>query len=330
MDTTTSYLGMRLAHPFMAGASPMSADLDTARRLEDAGCAAIVMHSLFEEQITLAELGTIRHMDPYDAQFTRALAAYPDPSAYRFRPDEYLGYVQKLKAAVRVPVVASLNGTSAEGWMKYARLIQDAGADALEINMYDVIADLDVPGTAVETTVRDLVLDLTRALRIPVAVKLTPFYSAFGNFARALDRAGANGLVLFNRFYQPDIDIKLRAAVPSVELSHSNELPLRLRWLAILHGHVQASLALTGGVETPADGIKGLLAGAHVVQLVSAVLRHGPAYFTTMREGLAQWMEWQRVESVDDMRGRASNLAIVDPGAFERASYIKTLQSWGA
>jgi len=328
MDTATSYLGLQLPHPFMAGASPMSADFDTARRLEDAGCAAIVMHSLFEEQITLAENGTIRHMDPHDAQFTRALAEYPDPSQYPFRPDEYLNYVQKLKAALHIPVIASLNGTSAEGWMKYARLIQEAGSDALEVNMYDVVADLNVPGTAVETTVRDLVLELKRAVHFPIAVKLTPFYSAFGNFARALDRAGADGLVLFNRFYQPDIDIKLMAAVPSVELSHNNELPLRLRWLAILHGQVQASLALTGGVGTPADAIKGILAGAHVVQLVSSVLRHGPSYFTTIRDGLEQWMEWHKFPSVDLVRGRVSLEKTSDPSAFERANYVRTLQSW--
>ena len=330
MDLSTTYLGLKLPHPLMPGASPLVDDLDTVRKLEDAGAAAITMHSVFEEQITREQVATFVHTESHGQSFAEALTYFPSPEAFHLGPDEYLEHLRKVKQAVSVPVVGSLNGYTVGGWLEYAKLIQDAGADALEINMYDVIADLDVPGTAVETTVRDLVLDLTRALRIPIAVKLTPFYSAFGNFARALDRAGANGLVLFNRFYQPDIDIKLMATVPSIELSHSNELPLRLRWLAILHGHVQASLALTGGVETPADGIKGLLAGANVVQLVSAVLRHGPAYFTTMREGLAQWMEWQRVESVDDMRGRASNLAIVDPGAFERASYIKTLQSWGA
>lgn len=330
METAATYLGLRLSHPFIAGASPMAANLDTVRRLEDAGCAALVMHSLFEEQITAAEAGTIRHMDPLDEQFAQGLAYYPALTDYRLTPRDYLEHLRRVKAAVHIPVIASLNGTTRESWLRFARLLEQAGADALEINLYEVVTDLSVPGVALESTLRELVVDLKSALKIPVAVKLSPFYSAFGNVARSLDRAGADGLVLFNRFYQPDIDIQKMVATPTLDLSRHDELRLRLRWLAILHGRVNASLALTGGIETPADGIKAILAGAHVVQLVSAVLRHGPDFFGTMRQGLSRWMEWQGVPTLDDMRGRVSLASVPDAAAFERANYIRALQSWEA
>ncbi len=329
MDTTTTYLGVQLSHPFIAGASPMSTNLDSVKRLEDAGCAAIVMYSLFEEQITYADSGTIRHRDPLDAQFAAALSYFPAATDYRLAPADYLEHLRKAKAAVRVPIFGSLNGTTSESWLKYARLIQEAGADGLEVNMYEVVTDFDVPGLAVEKTLFDLVTELKQAVRIPVAVKLSPFFSAFGNLAKRLDALGADGLVIFNRFYQPDIDIKSMTAAPDLRLSRNSELPLRLRWLALLSGRVRASLALTGGVETSADGVKGILAGAHVVQVVSAGLRHGPAFFGTMRDGLRQWMDWQHVESVRDMRGRVSASRLADASAFERAQYIRTLHSWG-
>jgi dihydroorotate dehydrogenase (fumarate) len=326
--TSTTYMGLPLANPFMAGASPMSASLDTIKRLEDAGCAAIVMHSLFEEQITSEEDGTIRHMDPLDEQFASTLAYYPHISEYRLSPRDYLDHLRRVKQAVAIPVIASLNGTTAEHWLKYARLLQEAGADGLEVNMYEIMTDPAVPGTYVENQLRDLVFELKRALRMPVAVKLTPFFAAFSNVAHQLDEAGADALVLFNRFYQPDIDIQHLTVSPTLELSKSDELRLRLRWLALLHGRVRASLALTGGVETAADGIKGLLAGAHAVQVVSAILRHGPGHFTTMRRGLEQWMDWQHVGTIDEMRGRVSAARVADPSAFERANYIRALHSW--
>lgn len=329
METSTSYLGLRLKHPFIAGASPMSAHLDTIRRLEDAGCAAIVMNSLFEEQITYAETGTIRHRDPLDAEFAPALSWFPSFTDYHLAPPDYLEHVRKVKSAVEVPVIGSLNGTTSESWLKYARLIQDAGADGLEVNMYEVVTDLDIPGLAIEKTLCDLVTELKRTLKIPIAVKLSPFFSAFGNLAKRLDALGADGLVIFNRFYQPDIDIKTMTASPVLHLSHNSELPLRLRWLALLHGRLRSSLALTGGIETPGDAIKGILAGAHVVQIVSAALRHGPAFFGTVRDGLQQWMDWQHVESVQQMRGRVSAERLSDVSAFERAQYIRTLHSWG-
>ena len=329
MDTSTTYLGLTLRHPFIAGASPLSARLDTVKRLEDAGVAAIVLHSLFEEQITMAESGLIRHKDPFDQQFAAALAYFPTTTDYPFSPDEHLEHLRRVKAAVKVPVIASLNGTTAEAWLKYARLLEEAGADALEVNLYEVVTDLSTPGASIERQIQDVALDLKRMLRIPIAVKLSPFFSAFGNVARQLDEAGADGLVLFNRFYQPDIDIRAMTAAPILELSRRSELLLRLRWLAILHGRIRASLALTGGIEEPTDGVKAILAGAHAVQMVSALLRHGPQYVETMQGGLTSWMDWQHIESIDAMRGRVSLVAAADPSAFERANYIRMLHRWG-
>ncbi|OFW21566.1 MAG: hypothetical protein A3H97_12715 [Acidobacteria bacterium RIFCSPLOWO2_02_FULL_65_29] len=328
MDTSTTYLGLRLAHPFMAGASPLSAHLDSVKRLEDAGAAAIVLHSLFEEQITLAASGRIHHRDPLDADFAAALSAFPSSGEYPFSPEEHLDHLRRVKSAVRIPVIASLNGATAEAWLHWAERLQEAGADALEVNHYAVVTDLALPGIAIETQVRDIVLELKRILRIPVAVKLSPFFTAFANVAQQLDKAGADGLVIFNRFYQPDIDFHSMTVEPHLELSRSAELLLRLRWLAILHGRIRASLAATGGVETANDAVKAVLAGAHAVQMVSALLRHGPSFLESAVDALKRWMEWQKVASVDDMRGKVSLLHADDPSAFERANYIRTLHSW--
>ena len=328
MDTATSYLGLRLAHPFIAGASPLGYSLDTIKRLEDAGCAAIVLHSLFEEQISLATEGRVGHVDPLQGEMAGMLAAYPAPSDYRYGPDGYAAHVAKVKQAVRIPVIASLNGHSGESWLRFARVIEQAGADALEFNFYEVATELTVPSAAIEDNVVNAVKNLTRAIAIPVAVKLTPFYTAFGHLAGALDRAGASGLVLFNRFYQSNVDTRTMTLVPQVELSTSAELALRLHWLALLHGRVRPSLAASGGVATPDDGIKALLAGADVVQLVSALLRHGPGHVAVMRQGLERWLEWQQLDSVRQMIGRASFQTSTSPASLERAHYIRTLQSW--
>lgn len=329
IDTTTRYLGLTLAHPFMAGASPMSAHLDGVRRLEDAGSAAIVLHSLFEEQITNAQSGRIHGMDPHeDPLFAARLAPFPPNSEYPFMPLEHLEHVRRVKETVAVPVIASLNGITAGAWLHHAVLLEQAGADALEINLYQVVTDPAVPGTAVENDILAAVTDLKGVLHIPVAVKLAPFFTSFANVAMRLDRAGADGLVIFNRFYQPDIDIATMTAAPTLELSRSAELLLRLRWLAILHGRVKASLALTGGVETWQDGIKGLLAGADVVQMVSAVLRHGPSFLTAMIEKQRAWMGWHHFSSIDQARGRVSLINSPDPSSFERAHYIRALHRW--
>jgi dihydroorotate dehydrogenase (fumarate) len=330
IDLSTTYLGLPLANPFMTGASPLADHLDTVRRLEDAGCAAIVLHSLFEEQITQAQSGRIRHMDPLDRQFADTVSHFPEPTSYALRPDDYLEQLRRVKAAVRIPVIGSLNGTTGEAWLKFARLIEQAGADALELNMYEVITDPDQTALAVENGLRDVVQNLRHELKIPLAIKLSPFFTAFGHVARQLDHAGAGGLVLFNRFLQPDIDVGHLGVWPRLELSDSTELLLRLRWTAILHGRVRCSLAVTGGVATPNDGIKALLAGADVVQMVSAVLRHGPSYFRLMREELLRWMESLGFARLADVRGCLSLAKTEDPSAFERAQYIRTLSGWSS
>ena len=327
MTLETRYLGQTLAHPFMLGASPLADHLDTVKRLEDGGAAAIVLRSLFEEQITMAETARIHQMDPLDEEFANATSAFPRPEAYPLAPAEYLEHVRRVKAAVRIPVIASLNGMTGESWVRFATSIEQAGADALELNIYEMATDADDSALAIEARIRDLVKELKQRIRMPIAVKLGPFFTAFGHVAHQLDRAGADGLVLFNRFYEPDIDVRDMTCVPRLELSTSEELLLRLRWLAALHSRLRCSLAVTGGVATPIDGIKSVLAGAHAVQIVSAILRNGPPYFTVMREGLARWMESKALSSIDEVRGRIDGRT-ADANLFERANYIRTLQSW--
>jgi len=329
-DLSTTYLGLTLTNPFVAGSSPLGAHLDTCRQLEDGGCAAIVLHSLFEEQISQEQTGRIRQLDPLDAQFATVLSRFPKPDQYALQPQEYLDHLRRVKAAVGIPVIASLNGSTAETWLMFAPLLEQAGADAIELNMYDVVTDLDQSAMTVEHNLVQIIKDLKHELRIPVAVKLSPFFTAFGNVARAADRAGADGLVLFNRFLQPDIDLQHLAVWPHLELSTSAELLLRLRWLAILHGRIRCSLAATGGVATPDDGIKAVLAGADVVQMVSAILRHGPSYFEVMRDRLSRWMESLEFMRLADVRGRLSQARTEDPGAFERAQYLDTLAEWSS
>lgn len=325
---STTYLGFQLPHPFMVGASPLVDHLDTVRRLEDAGCAAIVMHSLFEEQITAARTGRIHHLNPFDRQFAAVVAYFPEPEQYALGPEEYLEQLRRIKGAVKVPVVGSLNGTNADTWLTFAHQIQQAGADALELNMYEVVTDPKQSGAAIEHDLTQVVHDLKRALKIPVAVKLSPFFTAFGSVAHELDRAGADGLVLFNRFYQPDFDVRELTVAPHIDLSTSTELLLRLRWVAILHGRVRSSLAVTGGVASPTDGIKAILAGAHAAQMVSAILRHGPPYFGVMRDGLMRWMESHGFVTLDDVRGRLSLSTSPDPQ--ERVTDYSAPRTWAA
>ena len=327
MLTATSYLGFRLPHPFIAGASPLGYRLDTIKRLEDAGCAAVVLHSLFEEQVTYAAEGRVAHADAFGGDFADVVRQFPKPDAYPQGPDEYAEHVQRVKSAVRIPVVASINGCTDESWLLYAASLEQAGADALEVNTYQVVADLMTPGAAVEARIVGTVKDLKRILKIPVAVKLSPFFASFGSLARQLDTAGADGLVLFNRFYQPDIDITTMTLRPQVDLSTSGELLLRLRWLAMLYGRVRPSLIASGGVSTPRDGIKAILAGADAVQMVSALLRHGPSHIATMRRELERWLDWNHA-TLDDVRGKVSEQKTSDVTAYERARYIQTLHSW--
>jgi dihydroorotate dehydrogenase (fumarate) len=327
MQTTTRYLGLSLDHPFVGGASPFGYRLDTVKRLEDAGCAAVVLHSLFEEQITRQQQDTVAGVSVFDAEFRDVFGQFPPSEEYPLGPDEYAEHVHHLKKAVGIPIIASLNGRTRETWLKFATILEQAGADALELNIYEVVTDLNVPSAHVESQLVGLVQEIKRLIKIPVAVKLAPFFAALGNLVHRLDESGADGLVLFNRFYQPDIDIRTMTVTPIAELSTSEELRLRLRWLAILSGRVKASLVASGGVATPADGIKALLAGADAVQIVSALLRHGPAYVATMRRGLTDWLDWRHM-SLDEMRGKLSLKNNANPGAFERAQYIRALHTW--
>jgi dihydroorotate dehydrogenase (fumarate) len=328
MDLRTTYLGIPLAHPLMPGASPLVDDLDTVKRLEDAGASAIVMHSLFEEQITRERDGINRAMDVHAESFAEALSYFPAPEEFHLGPDRYLEQIRKIRATVSVPVIASLNGVTDSGWLNYAKLMQEAGAHALELNVYRIAADPNVAGTTIEREIENILRTVKRGLRIPVAVKLPPFFTSFAHVARQLDDLGADGLVLFNRFYQPDIDVELLEPVPALQLSDSSDLLLRLRWLAILSGRVRCSLAETGGVHTPVDLVKAIMAGAHAVQVVSAILRHGPRQITVLKQGLADWMEKHEYESVAQMTGAVSHRTSADPAAFERANYMRILQSF--
>jgi dihydroorotate dehydrogenase (fumarate) len=328
MDLSTTYLGLALPHPFMPGASPLVDDLDTVKRLEDAGAAAIVMHSLFEEQIVREQVATFLHTESHGYSFAEALSYFPSPEAFALGPDEYLDHLRRIKASVACPVIASLNGTTPGGWLRYAGLMEQAGADALELNVYSVSGDPEEDAATVEDRTVQMVQAVKAQVKIPVAVKLSPFYTSFAHFASRLDAAGADGLVLFNRFYQPDIDVEDLQVRRALHLSNSAELPLRLRWLAMLSGWVRASLAATGGVHTATDAVQAVMAGAHAVQLVSALLKRGPDYLARVRADTAQWLEEHEYDSLRQMQGSMNLTACPDPRVYERANYMLMLQSW--
>lgn len=328
MDLRTTYLGMTLPHPLVVGASPLADDLDGVKRLEDAGAAAIVLRSLFEEQITREQLAEHEHLDHHAESFAEATSYFPSPNAFALGPFQYLEHLQRVKAAVDVPVLASLNGATPGGWIDYARLMEQAGADALELNLYRMATDPETTSAQVERQAIETVAAVKQAVGIPVAVKLSPFYTAFAHVARELDRSGADALVLFNRFYEPDIDPEDLAATRTLHLSDSSELRLRLHWMAILSGRLRASLAVTGGVHTALDVVKATMAGAHVTQMVSALLMRGPRHLGTVLSDLAAWLEEHEWSSLAQMRGNMSLLKVPDPDAYERANYMLMLQNW--
>ena len=328
MDLSTTYLGFTLPHPLMPGASPMVDDLDTVRRLEDAGAAAIVMHSLFEEQIEQEDASTLDQAEAMTNVHVEARSYLPPPSTFRLGPHEYLEQLRRIKEAVRVPVIASLNGSSPGGWLRYARLMEEAGADALELNVYMLATDPAEDGAAIEEKTVAIVRDVRAGVRIPVAVKLSPFYTAMAHLAHRLDDAGASGLVLFNRFWQPGIDVEELEVRRELRLSDPSELPLRLRWLAVLYGTVRASLVAAGGVHGVVETVQAIMAGADAVQVVSALLRRGPEHLRVLRQELAEWLEQHEYESLAQMQGSMSLRTCPDPGAYERANYMMVLQSW--
>ncbi len=328
MDLTTHYLGMRLPHPLVVGASPLSDDLDGVRRLEDAGAAAIVLRSLFEEQIAREQMAEHLNLDSHAESFAEATSYFPSPHAFALGPFQYLEHLRRCKEAVHVPVIASLNGVTPGGWLEYARLMEQAGADAIELNLYRIATDPDTAAADIERQAIETVREVKRAVTIPVAVKLSPFYTAFAHVAREMDRAGADGLVLFNRFYQPDIDAEALTATRTLQLSDSSELRLRLHWMAILSGRVRASLAVTGGVHRALDVVKATMAGAHVTQMVSAILLRGPGHIRAVLDELRIWMHEHEWVSLVGMRGNMSLYKVSDADAYERANYMLMLQGW--
>jgi dihydroorotate dehydrogenase (fumarate) len=327
-DLSTTYMGLPLAHPVVASAGPLSHDLDGIRRLEDGGAAAIVLFSLFEEQFRL-ENAAVEQLTAV-ASYASAEAETYFPSAADFvaGPDAYLDLVRRARDAVGVPVIASLNGITSEGWVDYACLLHEAGADGIELNLFHIPADPGVTGRDVEQRYEDVVNAVTGAVPIPVAVKLSPFFSATGEMAQRFVRAGARGLVLFNRFYQPDFDLETLEVSPTLELSTPSEIRLPLLWLAILHGRIDASLAATSGVHSAVEVAKYLLAGADVTMTTSSLLKHGVAHLRTLARGLDDWMERKGFASVAAIKGSMSQRNVADPSAFERANYMKILRAW--
>ena len=321
MSLATTYLGIPLPSPFVVGSGPLTDDVDDARKLEDHGAAAVVLRSLYEEEITGEQMAAFFHSESHGESFAEAASYSPEPES-AFGPDEYLEHLGRVKNAVGIPVIASLNGVTPGGWISYAHLLEQAGADALELNLYHAASDPSSSGAEVERQMVEIVREVKRGLRIPVAVKLSPLFTAFAHFAGQLDAAGADGLVLFNRFHRVDIDVIELQVVRTLEPSDSSELQLRLRGTAVLAGRVRASLAITGGVHTALDVVKATMVGAHVTQMVSALLLKGPGHLRTVRADLEAWMEKNEWPSLDGMRGNMSFGRIPDPASYERANFV--------
>ncbi|HSJ52261.1 MAG TPA: dihydroorotate dehydrogenase-like protein [Anaerolineae bacterium] len=325
VDLTTTYMGMRLKNPIVPSASPLSADLTKIKQMEDAGAAAVVLHSLFEEQIETEAEALAYYLERGTEMFYEALTYFPPLEDYRREPEEYLDHIRQAKKAVDIPIIASLNGITPGGWVSYAHHFQEAGADAVELNVYWIPTDFHLMSYDVEDLYVKILRRVKEQVSIPVAMKLSPYFSALPHVASMLDAEGADGLVLFNRFYQPDLDIEALEVRPNLVLSRSPEMRLPLRWIAILHGHVDASLALTTGVHTHEDALKAIMAGADVAHVCSLLLREGIGKISDLLNSMTLWMEEHEYESVAQMKGSLSQRAVAEPMAFERANYMKTL-----
>ena len=328
MDLTTKYLGLTLKNPIVPSAGPLSHTVDTMKRLEEFGAAAIVVYSLFEEQIEHETAELNHYLAQGTESFAEALTYFPEAEDYNLGPEEYVEHIHKAKQALKIPVIGSINGVSTGGWTKYAKKIEEAGADAIELNVYHVAADPAQDGAAVENRYLETLRAVKSTVKIPVAMKLSPFFSSMANMAQRLDKAGADGLVLFNRFYQPDIDLETLEVTPNVILSTPHAMRLPLRWVAILHGRIKASLAATSGIHTAQDVLKMLMAGADVTMMCSALLKHGPGKIKEVLAELTKWMEEHEYESVAQMKGSMSQKSAADPSSFERANYMKALNSY--
>lgn len=328
MDLSTKYMGMSLKNPLVPSASPLSRSIDGIKELEDAGASAVVMYSIFEEQFSYEARELAHFLSHGTESFAEALTYFPEPDEFNLGPEEYLELIAKAKKSVNIPIIGSLNGYSAGGWISYAKKVEEAGADALELNVYYIPTDPNRPGNEIETVYIDILKTVKKSVKIPVAMKMTPYFSSFAHMAKRLDDAGADALVLFNRFYQPDIDLDKLEVVPNVTLSTSNSLRLPLRWIAILYGRVKADLAATSGIHSADDVLKMLMGGASVTMLCSSLLRMGPRHITSILNNLKRWMEEHEYVSVAQMRGSMSQKSVAEPAAFERANYMKAINRY--
>jgi dihydroorotate dehydrogenase (fumarate) len=329
MDLTTQYLGLDLKSPLVVGScAPLTEELDNLKKMEDSGAAAIVLHSFFEEQLRQERLEMYHHLTHGTHSFAEALTYFPEPQVFHVGSEEYLNHIRLAKESLDIPIIGSLNGSTLGGWLDYSQQMEGAGADAIELNIYYVPTDLDVPGTEVEKNYLDIVKTVRAEVKIPVAVKISPFFSNMAYMAKKFADCGADGLVLFNRFYQPDFDLESLEVYPHILLSTPQSMRLPLHWLAILYGRIDCDLAATSGILHTADLVKVLMAGAKITQLVSALLRHGIGHIHTLENNLAHWMEEHEYESVRQMQGSMSQLNCPDPTAFERVQYVKALQTY--
>ncbi|MFZ5802901.1 MAG: dihydroorotate dehydrogenase-like protein [Candidatus Omnitrophota bacterium] len=328
MDLSTSYLGLKLRTPLVPSASPLSQDVANVKRMEDAGASAVVFHSLFEEQIRLEEQELHHHLTEHADSFAEALSFFPEADEYRVGPEDYLEHLRRAKEQTKIPIIASLNGSATGQWIQYAKLMQEAGADALELNIYAIPSDMEATSAEVESSYLEIFRQIKSIVKVPVAVKLSPFFTNLSNFAKKLDEAGADGLVLFNRFYQPDFDLEELVVKNDLNLSTSHSLRLPLRWISILFGRVKADLAATGGIHHGEDAIKMIMAGARVTMLCSVLMMRGISFIKTIEQKMAEWLEAHEYESVQQMCGSMSQVRCDDPSAFERAQYIRVLQSY--
>jgi len=327
MDLTTEYLGLKLRSPLVVSASPLSEDIDNLKRMEDAGAAAVVLYSLFEEQLRQDRLELNENMEQGTESFAEALTYFPEPEDFRLGPEEYLKHIAAAKKSTRIPIIASLNASEG-GWTDYSRKIEQAGADAIELNIYYIPTDMNLTGTEVEMTYLDILKAVRANVKIPVAVKLSPFFSNFANMARRLDQAGADGLVLFNRFYQPDIELESLEVKPNILLSTPMAMRLPLRWIALLHNRLRASLAATSGIHRASDVLKMLMAGADVTMLCSTIIRHGIPQIALIERDLVAWLTEHEYESVRQLKGSLSQSKCAEPAAFERAQYMKAITGY--
>jgi dihydroorotate dehydrogenase (fumarate) len=328
MDLLTNYLGLVLKNPLVPSSSPLSAQIDKIKAMEDAGASAVVLHSLFEEQIAHEALELNYYTTYHYEWFPEALSYFPESQEYHLGPEEYLEHIRRAKEAVDIPVIASLNGVTTGGWLKYAKKMEEAGADALELNTYYIPTDPNLSGSKIESIYLDILKTIKERVKIPVAMKLSPYFSSTAAMAKSLVEAGANGLVLFNRFYQPDLDLENLEVVPEITLSSSNELRLPLRWIAILYSRIPCSLAATGGIHTADDALKVLMAGSDIAMLCSSLLQNGISHLSAILKGMEDWMEQKEYASISQLRGSMSQKSVENPAAFERANYMKALHSY--